>query len=239
MSAVDWVLLAIVGVSALLGLMRGFVGVLASLAAWVLAGWAAFRFGAQVALMLASDGEPGPGQLLAGYGLSFLVVLLAVGLVGWVVRKLVHSVGLSGLDRLLGLVLGFARGALVACLVVLLMGLTELPRTPEWRASAVVPVFVPGAQWMQGWLPEWVSARVDLRGESTTPALVSPGMVSPEMIRATRDVDLPMPVDLPLEAAAEVVRELSGSSPAPQQIQEPVQPQSRQQPPLQQPQPGS
>ena len=239
MSAVDWVLLAIVGISALLGLMRGFVGVLASLAAWVLAGWVAFRFGAQVALVLASDGEPGPGQLLAGYGLSFLVVLLAVGLVGWLVRKLVHSVGLSGLDRLLGLVLGFARGALVACLLVLLMGLTELPRTPEWRASPVVPVFVPGAQWMQGWLPEWVSARVDLRGESTTPALVSPGMVSPELIQATRDGALPMPVDLPLEAAAEVVRELSGSSPAPQKIQEPVQPQSRQQRPLQQPQPGS
>ena len=88
MSAIDWVLLAIVAVSALFGLMRGFVGVLASLAAWVLAGWAAFRFGAEVALMLASDGAPGPGQLLAGYALSFLVVLLAVGLVGWVVRKL-------------------------------------------------------------------------------------------------------------------------------------------------------
>ena len=238
MSAVDWVLLAIVGVSALLGLMRGFVGVLASLAAWVLAGWAAFRFGAQVALMLASDGEPGPGQLLAGYGLSFLVVLLAVGLVGWLVRKLVHSVGLSGLDRLLGLVLGFARGVLVACLLVLLMGLTELPRAPEWRSSLVVPVFVPGAQWMQGWLPEWVSARVDLRGESTTPALVSPGMMSTETIRAARDVALPMPVDLPLEAAAGIARGLSGSSQAPQQTQEPAQPQPQSQSQQQQPQPG-
>src|SRR3546814_9362626 len=115
MSAVDWVLLVIVAVSALFGLWGGFVGWLASLAAWVLAGWAAFRFGAEVALMLASDGEPGPGQLLAGYALSFLVVLLAVGLVGWVVRKLVQTVGLSGLDRLLGLVLGVARGAFVAC----------------------------------------------------------------------------------------------------------------------------
>ena len=52
-----------IGVSALLGLMRGFVGVLASLAAWVLAGWAAFRFGAQVALMLAGDGDPGAGAV--------------------------------------------------------------------------------------------------------------------------------------------------------------------------------
>src|SRR3546814_8402619 len=97
MSAVDWVLLVIVAVSALFGLMRGFVGVLASLAAWVLAGWAAFRFGAEVALMLASDGEPGPGQLLAGYALSFLVVLLAVGLVG---RSEEHTSELQSLMRI-------------------------------------------------------------------------------------------------------------------------------------------
>ena len=87
MSATDWVLLAIVAVSALFGLMRGFVGVAASLVAWVLAGWAAFRFGASVALMLARDGEPSAGQVFAGYALSFIGVLLVVGLVGWLVRQ--------------------------------------------------------------------------------------------------------------------------------------------------------
>jgi len=165
MSAVDWVLLAIVAVSALFGLMRGFVGVLASLAAWVLAGWAAFVFGAQVALLLATDGEPSAGQVFAGYALSFIVVLVVVGMVGWLVRKAVHSVGLSGLDRVLGLVLGLARGAFVGCVLVLLLALTALPREPEWQASQVVPVFVPGAQWLRGWLPDWVAAQVDFGGE--------------------------------------------------------------------------
>lgn len=221
MSAVDWVLLAIVGASALFGLMRGFVGVLASLAAWVLAAWAAFRFGAQVALMLAADGEPGPGQLLAGYALSFLVVLLAVGVVGWLVRKLVQSVGLSGLDRLLGLLLGIARGAFVACALVLLLGLTELPRGPQWQASPVVPVFVPGAQWMRAWLPGWVAEQVDFRGESTAPALVSR-----DAIPAHRG--LPTPVELPLEAAAQAVFEAT-QQPTQQTRQRPQQ-QSQQQP---------
>jgi len=121
MGAVDWVLLAVVAVSALLGLMRGFVGVLASLVAWVLAGWAAFRFGAQLALMLAGDGEPGAGELLAGYALGFIGVMVVVGLVGWLVRKAVQSAGLSGLDRTLGLALGLARGAFVACALVLVL----------------------------------------------------------------------------------------------------------------------
>lgn len=174
MAAVDWVLLAIVGVSALFGLMRGLIGALASLAAWVLAGWAAFQFGAEVALLIAADAAPSAGQLFAGYALSFIAVMVVVGVVGWALRKLVHSIGLSGLDRMLGLALGVARGAFIACVVVLLLGLTALPREPSWQASPVVPVFVPGAQWLQAWLPDWVAQQVDLRGESAGPALISP-----------------------------------------------------------------
>ncbi len=174
MTALDWVLLAIVVASALFGVMRGFVGVLASLVAWVLAGWVAFRFGGQAALLLAGGADPGVGQLFAGYALSFIVVLLVVGVVGWGVRRLVHSVGLSGLDRSLGLALGAARGALVACLLLLLLGMTSMPREPGWQASRVLPVFLPGAQWLQAWLPEWVAARVDLHGTGAPSAAPKP-----------------------------------------------------------------
>lgn len=187
MGAIDWVLLAVVAVSALFGLMRGFVGVLASLAAWILAGWAAFHFGAKLALMLSSDAETGAGELFAGYALCFIGVLVVVGLVGWAVRKLVQSVGLSGLDRTLGLALGVARGALVACGLVLLLGLTSMPREPEWQHSQVVPVFVPGAQWLRGWLPDWVAAQVDLDGREQS--LPAPPQATPDTETA-----LPAPV---------------------------------------------
>ena len=109
-----------------------------------------------------------------------------MGVVGWLVRKLVQSIGLSGVDRLFGLLLGVVRGAFVACALVLLLGLTAVPRTPEWRASPVVPVLVPGAQWMSGWLPDWAAQRVDFRGDAKAPALVSPAGVAA----------LPLPVDL-------------------------------------------
>lgn len=159
MTLTDWVLMAVVGLSAGLGLMRGFIGVLASLAAWVLAAWAAFRFGGRLGEVLAGGAEPGPSELLGGYAISFLVVLVVVGLVGWGVRKLVHGVGLSGVDRFLGLALGIARGAFVACAMVLLMGFTALPQDPDWRRSRTLAVFLPGALWMRAWLPDWAAAR--------------------------------------------------------------------------------
>jgi membrane protein required for colicin V production len=191
MSAIDWVLLAVVAVSALFGLMRGFVGVLASLVAWVAAGWTAFRFGGDVALMLSADAETGAGELFAGYALAFIGVLVVVGVVGWLVRKLVQSVGLSGLDRVLGLALGIARGAFVACAMVLLLGLTAMPREPEWQRSQVVPVFVPGAQWMRAWLPDWVVPHVDLDGRQAP--LPAPSQATPGLAPDTEPA-LPAPV---------------------------------------------
>lgn len=154
-------LLAIVGVSTLFGLMRGFISALASMVAWLLSGWVAFHYGADVAHLLSSDGQPSASELLGGYVLSFVGVMIFVGLTGWAIRHLVKSVGLSGLDRVLGLALGLARGAFVACVVLLLTAFTDLPSEPEWRRSSVVPVLLPGAQWLARWLPEWTVQELD------------------------------------------------------------------------------
>ena len=38
---------------------------------------------------------------------------------------------------------------------------TAMPQEPGWRQSQVVPVLLPGAQWLRGWLPEWAAQRID------------------------------------------------------------------------------
>ena len=181
MTAIDLVLLAVIALSMLFGLMRGFVGVVVSLLAWLLAGWASFHFGARIALLLAGGhGTPSAGQLFAGYGLSFLCVLLVVGIVGWLVRKLVHAVGLSGIDRVLGLALGAVRGGFVACLLVLLTGFTAMPREPAWQASKVVPVLLPGAQLMRSLLPSWAARRVDFGPSRNHPIVPGDALALPQ-----------------------------------------------------------
>lgn len=162
MTATDGLLLAVVAASAVFGLMRGFIGVVVSIAAWLLAGWAAFQFGAALAQWFSAGAQPGARDLLAGYGLSFVAVLLFVGLVGWMLRRVMHAVGLSGLDRALGFAFGLARGGVIACVMVLLMGFTAMPREPGWRQSQMVPVLLPGALWLRGWLPPWAAERVQL-----------------------------------------------------------------------------
>lgn len=148
MSALDLTLLAIVGVSALFGVMRGFISALASMVAWLLSGWVAFHYGGEAAQWLSSDGPPSASELLGGYALSFIGVMVVVGLTGWAIRHLVKSVGLSGLDRALGFALGLARGAFVACIVLLLTAFSD-------RSTKTC---------MRGWCAGWGRRTVPGRG---------------------------------------------------------------------------
>ena len=160
---IDIVLLIVIGGSALLGLIRGLVGTLVSTAAWLLAGWVAFEFGGQTAFWLSDDGSPTMTETFGGYALSFVVVMVGVVLIGAIARSMVQSVGLSGVDRMLGGALGLLRGAFLACILVLLMGFTPLPREPSWQQSSVLPMLVPAAGWMRSKLPDWSVPEMDFR----------------------------------------------------------------------------
>ena len=193
MNPIDLAVLVAIAGSALLGLLRGLVGTVASLVACLAAGWIAFRHGAALAFWFSDDGLPGATELLGGYAVAFVGVLVLVNLVGWAVRKLVHSVGLSGLDRLLGLALGAARGILVACMGLLVMAFSSLPQEPAWAGSRAVAVLLPGAQWMARWLPDWAAQELDFGNgrPSGDNALVDQAGAMFEAITGA----LPVPVD--------------------------------------------
>lgn len=165
---IDIVLLIVIGGSALLGLIRGFVGTLVSTAAWLLAGWATFEFGGEAAFWLSDNGKPTITELFSGYALSFVGVMVVALLIGAVVRSMVQSAGLSGVDRLLGTALGLLRGAFLASALVLLMGFTPLPRESAWRQSWVLPMLMPAAGWMRSRLPDWSVPQIDFRNGTAT-----------------------------------------------------------------------
>lgn len=150
---IDLVLLVVIGLSALLGLLRGFVGIVVGTASWLLAGWAAFQFGDRAGHWLAADAVPSMTESVGGYALVFVAVLVAVALLGMLVRGGIEAMRLTGTDRILGFGLGLARGVLFAWVLVLLMGFTPWPREPAWQQSWLLPLLRPGADWMRAQLP--------------------------------------------------------------------------------------
>lgn len=152
---IDMVLGVIILVSALLGLLRGFVAIVVGTLSWLLAGWATFQFGGAAAHWLAGGKAPSATESFGGYAMVFVGMLVSVAVIGMVIRAGVDAVRLGGTDRLLGFGLGVVRGGFLACVLVLLMGFTPLPHEPSWRQSVLVPLLSPGAGWMRAQLPGW------------------------------------------------------------------------------------
>lgn len=163
MNWADYTILAVLGLSVLIGLWRGLISEVLALACWAAAFWVAWMLGDDLAAMFTSIEVPS-ARLMLGYGICFIAVLIAGALVSFVVRKLVAGSGLSGTDRLLGMFFGLARGVLLVVLAVLMLGFTPFPRDPWWHESRLLPSFQNGAEWLSARLPESVSRHLDFKG---------------------------------------------------------------------------
>ncbi len=138
LAPLDWVLLAILLVSALVGVWRGLVYEVLSLVAWAVAFFVAQIFAADMGALLPM-GATGEGtRYLAGFAVVFLLTLVACGLSIALLTKLISAVGLRPIDRALGGLFGLIRGLLLLMALVLVVGMTPLQKHDEWQASAGV-----------------------------------------------------------------------------------------------------
>jgi len=150
---VDYIILATIAISALVSLMRGFVREAISLAGWILAFWLALSFMDEVAALIAGQISVPSLRLGLAFFVLFIVTLLLTAVVNYFAGLLVSKTGLSGTDRVLGMVFGAARGALIVGLLVLLAGLTALPRDRWWQQSVLIVHFQALALEVRSFLP--------------------------------------------------------------------------------------
>jgi membrane protein required for colicin V production len=87
-------------------------------------------------LPMASAGES--MRYAAGFLVVFVAAVFAGGLVAFLTSKLIASVGLRPIDRVLGAGFGALRGALLLLAATVVVGLTPLKNSADWRASAGV-----------------------------------------------------------------------------------------------------
>jgi membrane protein required for colicin V production len=169
MNPADIVILAVLLLSVLFGLWRGLVAEVLSLVCWIAAFWVAWMFGDAMSAWYGQWLQHPAARTIAGYLTCFLGVLVAGALVGWILRKLIQGSGLSGMDRLLGMLFGFARGVLLVLAVVLVLEFTPAPGAGWWRHSLLLPGFAQGAGWVSTQLPP-EAARYAQSGEQVLEA---------------------------------------------------------------------
>jgi membrane protein required for colicin V production len=137
MTLLDVIVLLVVGLTVVRGLMRGMIDTLFSLAAWVIA-FLLGKWGALMVAPLLPIGVENPAiRYFAGFVVIFLVVLIGVLLLGHAMATLVKAAGLGGADKVLGGVLGLAKGLVILTGFTVAAGLTSLPRTDFWKQAAL------------------------------------------------------------------------------------------------------
>lgn len=139
--------------SVLLGLMRGVIKEILSLAAWVLAFVAAKTFAASAAGVMPDFINSPALRYLAGFIMVFIVVMALAMLLSLLLSESLKALGLGAVDRILGVVFGFLRGIVVVTILVLMAGLTQLPKADVWRRASLSGMFENLAIMVQPWLP--------------------------------------------------------------------------------------
>ena len=153
MGWLDISILVVILISCLISLVRGFVKESISLATWLVAGFIALRYHPVLAEIFTPYIESPTISLAAAFAALFILTLIVGAIINYMVSQLVNKTGLSGTDKMLGMVFGAARGVLIVSMIVLFAGLTPIPSENWWQESIMVDQFMKVAVWIKDLLP--------------------------------------------------------------------------------------
>ena len=157
----DTIILAILFISTIVGIVRGFVKESLSIAAWVISIWASFSLGDDLHNLLDPIIESRSLGIMLSYGGSFFGSLLVCSFINFILTKIIKMSGFGLFDRMLGLGFGFARGALLISILVVSTNYIAVSETKWWTESVFIPYFKPVASWFQSFIPKDLSPLKD------------------------------------------------------------------------------
>ncbi|MYM62720.1 CvpA family protein [Pseudomaricurvus sp. HS19] len=148
MNWADWTIVAILIVSSLIGLKRGFVKEALSLVCWVAAFAVAMTFHEALGSLLEKSVPTPSIREMISFGVLFAATLVVGAMVNYLLGELIRLTGLSGTDRLFGMVFGLARGAVVVlAILILLPTVVPIDRDAWWHQSMIIPHFLAMEDW--------------------------------------------------------------------------------------------
>ncbi len=140
MAGADYLIVAVLAVSVVVGFARGFIREAIALAAWIIGVWLAWKFPQLVYPWLGGAVAETPARDWAARTIIVVVALLLGAMVGAIVSWTVRAaVVLATVDRIVGVIFGAVRGVLIVAVLVLVGQALHLDSERWWRRSTLLP----------------------------------------------------------------------------------------------------
>ena len=158
MTWIDYGIIAIIVVSALTGLIRGFVKEVISILVWIIAIIIAVRFSVPLSQLFQHHIAALQLRIAISFVILIVVTLIIGALLNYLLSQLVNKTGLGGTNRTIGFVFGLLRGLIIVCVLLMLAEFTPIPHSLAWQHSVLVRELLPIALWLKSFLPAQYAA---------------------------------------------------------------------------------
>lgn len=179
MPIIDIIIAVALLISIVVGIVRGFVKESISIAALLIAIWAALYFGPAVgdvsSSWLSSEGL----QMWFGRVLVFAIVLSIGGLLGWGISKLVRMSVLGGMDRFLGSLFGVVRGILLLAVFIIGGQFAGFDQDEWWLQSRLIPHVEVVADWIKVMAPQGLELLMPDEQAESLPVDIPEDLINP------------------------------------------------------------
>ena len=165
MNWADWAILAILAISSVISLKRGFIKEALSMVVWLVAFFVAVTFRDPLSSLLQSQISTPSLRDMVAFAILFAATLVVGAMVNYLLGELVRMTGLSGTDRLFGVIFGFVRGfVIVMAILIFVPGLVAVDQDPWWRESVLIPQFLEFEGWCRSATAELIRLLKSLFG---------------------------------------------------------------------------
>jgi membrane protein required for colicin V production len=166
MIAVDYIILAIIVISAVMGLVRGLLREAIAVITWFLAIVLAWIFAPSLEPLLGGILEGSPLRIWAARTVIFVGVLLLGGAISVVLGHYVRVSMFAGMDKFLGFVFGIIRGVVIVGAFTIVIQAMRMDEDPRWKNSRLMPYASGVASALRGIVGEQLE-RIDKSSVST------------------------------------------------------------------------
>ena len=160
---IDYAIIGLIVISMIIGLFRGLIKEALALIIWGVAFWVSLTFSTPFSSLLENIVTVPSARIAVAFTALFLLTLILGAIINYLLSALVSKTGLTGTDRLAGLLFGIGRGAIIIIILVMLAGLTPLPESSWWKESQLIPHFQSLAVWLNEHIPDGLAGYLNYK----------------------------------------------------------------------------